>query len=75
MSIVEDINSGTHEKHVYAGGMHLASNSSGVVEYYHQDHMGSTRLKTNSTAGVVYTSNYEPYGPGCGESGSDVLPT
>jgi len=42
------------------------SNSSGTVEYYHVDHLGSTRLKTNSTGGVIYESNYEPYGPGCG---------
>ncbi|MBN2335280.1 hypothetical protein JXL21_06935 [Candidatus Bathyarchaeota archaeon] len=41
--------------------MHIASNSSGVVEYYHQDHLGSTRLKTNSTGGVIYESNYESY--------------
>ncbi|MCK4582559.1 hypothetical protein KAU18_04520 [Candidatus Bathyarchaeota archaeon] len=39
--------------------MHLASNSSDNIEYYHQDHLGSTRLKTNSTGGVVYESNYE----------------
>jgi len=71
LNIIDEINSGTHEKHVYAGGLHLASNSSGVVEYYHQDHLGSTRLKTNSTGGVVYESNYEPYGPGYDESGSE----
>lgn len=58
-------------KHVYAGGLHLASNSTGTIEYYHQDHLGSTRLKTNSTVGVVCESNYEPYGPGSGESGSE----
>ena len=51
--------------------MHLASNSSGTVEYYHQDHLGSTRLKTNSSGGIVYEPNYEPYGPGSGESGSE----
>jgi hypothetical protein len=31
----------------------------------------STRLKTNSTRCVVYESNYEPYGPGCGETDSE----
>ena len=60
-----------HENHVYVGGLHITSISSGTVEYYHQDHLGSTRLKTNSTGGVVYESNYEPYGPGCGEFGSE----
>jgi YD repeat-containing protein len=75
LNVIDEVRSGTHEKHVYVGGMHVASNSSGALEYYHIDHLGSTRLKTNSSGGVVYTSNYELYGPSCGESGSDVLPT
>ncbi len=33
--------------------------------------LGSTWLKTNSTGGVVYESNYEPYGPGVEETGSE----
>jgi RHS repeat-associated protein len=70
-NVVDEIKGGAHEKHVYAGSMHLASISSGTVEYYHVDHLGSTRLKTNSTGGVIYESNYEPYGPEHGESGSE----
>ena len=35
------------------------------------NHLGSTRLKTDSTGGLIYESNYEPYGPGIGESGSE----
>ncbi|MHA1542785.1 MAG: hypothetical protein ACTSQH_07395, partial [Candidatus Hodarchaeales archaeon] len=31
-----DIVGGTHEKHIYAGGMHIASNTTGTIEYYHQ---------------------------------------
>jgi RHS repeat-associated protein len=71
LNVIDEVCGGAHEKHVYAGSLHVASNSSGTVEYYHVDHLGSTRLKTNSTGGVVYESNYEPYGPGCGESGSE----
>ena len=51
--------------------MHIASNTSSSVEYYHVDHLGSTRLKTNSTGGVIYKSNYEPFGPSAGESGTE----
>jgi RHS repeat-associated protein len=54
---------------VYAGSMQVASSDAGVVEYYHVDHLGSTRLKTNSSGGVVYVSGYEPFGPGYGEDG------
>ena len=71
LNVLDEVKNGSHERHVYAGGMHVAVNSSGVVEYYHVDHLGSTRLKTNSTGGVVYESNYEPYGPGYDESGSE----
>jgi len=69
--LIGNCKSEAFHKLVYAGGLHLASNSSGTVEYYHQDHLGSTRLKTNSTGGIVYESNYDPCGPGCGESGSE----
>jgi len=44
--------------------LNIASNTSGTVEYYHVDHLGSTRLKTNSIEGVIYESNYEPSSPG-----------
>jgi RHS repeat-associated protein len=71
LNIVDEINGGAHEKYVYAGSMHLASNSSGTTEYFHVDHLGSTRLKTTSTGGVIYESNYEPFGPGYGEDGSE----
>ena len=62
LNVIDEISGGAHEKHVYAGGLHIAYNSSGTVEYYHQDHLGSTRLKTNSTGGVIYESYYKPYG-------------
>ena len=58
LNVVDEVNNGSHERHVYAGGMHLAVNSSGAVEYYHVDHLGSTRLKTSSTGGGVYESSY-----------------
>jgi len=45
--------------------------SSGTMEYFHVDHLGSTRLRTDASGSVTYSSNYEPYGPGYGESGSE----
>jgi RHS repeat-associated protein len=71
LQIIDEINSGTHERHIYAGGMHIASNTTGTVEYYHVDHLGSTRLKTAANGSAIYKSNYEPFGPGSGESGSE----
>jgi RHS repeat-associated protein len=71
LNVIDEVSGGAHKKHYYAGGIHIASNDGGTIEYYHQDHLGSTRLKTDSTGGVVYESNYEPYGLGSGESGSE----
>jgi RHS repeat-associated protein len=70
-NVVDEIKGGAHEKHVYAGSMHIASVSSGTVEYFHVDHLGSTRLKTDASGNAIYESNYEPYGPEYGESGSE----
>ena len=71
LSIVDEVRGGVHERHVYAGGIHLASVSSETTEYFHVDHLGSTRLKTDASGNVIYESNYEPYGPEYGESGSE----
>lgn len=71
LSVIDEVCGGVHERHIYAGGMHIASNTTGTIQYYHVDHLGSTRLKTNSTGGVVYESNYEPFGVSSGESGDE----
>jgi RHS repeat-associated protein len=47
------------------------SNDRDSSKYLHGDHLGSRRLKTNSTGGSIYSSNYQPYGVGQGESGSE----
>jgi len=65
--IIDEVSGGTHERHIYAGGMHIASNTSGSVEFYHVDHLGSTRLKTVAIASAIYQSNYEPFGPSKGD--------
>jgi len=39
-------------KHFYANGLHIAENRSGVIEYYHQDPLGSTRLADIMKEGV-----------------------
>ena len=71
LNILDEVKENVHEKHVYAGEMHVVSNTLDVVEYYHVDHLGSTRLKTAANGSSVYESNYEPFGPSSGESGSE----
>ena len=69
--LIGNCKSEAFHKLVYAGGLNIASNTSGTVEYYHVDHLGSTRLRNNLTGGVVYESNYEPYRPGYDEQSSE----
>jgi len=68
--IFENSSSGC-AKHFYANGLHIAENRSGTIEYFHQDHLGSTRLKTNSTGGIVFSTNYKPFGPSYAETGTE----
>ncbi|UCD45064.1 MAG: RHS repeat-associated core domain-containing protein [Candidatus Bathyarchaeota archaeon] len=58
-------------KHYYANGLHLAEDRDGIVEYYHQDHLGSTRLRTDGGGSSVFSRDYEPFGPDYGGSGSE----
>ena len=71
LSVLDEVSNSTHEKHIYAGGMHIASNTTGTVEYYHVDHLGSTRLKTAENGSAIYKSNYEPFGSSSRENGDE----
>ena len=42
-----------------------------MVEFFPQDHLVSTRLKTDANGDAAFTKNYEPFGPVHGESGSE----
>jgi RHS repeat-associated protein len=58
-------------KHIYANGLHIAENTDGTIEYYHQDALGSTRVKTDSSGASIFSDNYKPYGVDYGQSGSE----
>jgi RHS repeat-associated protein len=48
----------------------IATVSGTTKSYFHQDHLGGTRLVTQSGS-VVFSTNYEPFGVPYGASGSD----
>jgi RHS repeat-associated protein len=48
--------------------------SKGAAYYYHQDQLGSTRVITNSKAGIVATYNYDAYGNSTGSTGTLANP-
>src|SRR5256712_4178042 len=41
-----------------------------AVSYLHEDHIGSIRFVSSSTGSQVFSSNYIPYGPQYGASGT-----
>ncbi len=48
--------------YVYAAGLRIAKIAATTVNYYHTDHLGSTRLVTSTTKAVVFSDNYQPFG-------------
>ncbi len=50
-------------KYVYANGMRIAKiTSSGGVQYYLGDHLGSTRKVLDASRNTVFSTDYEPFG-------------
>ncbi len=56
--------------YVYAAGMRIAKVSGNTVNYYHSDHLGSTRLVTDSSNNVkvLFSNSYQPFGQDNGTS-------
>ncbi len=60
--------------YVYAAGLRIARISGTTVNYYHTDHLGSTRLVTSPTKSVLFSDNYQPFGQDNGTpSGSETF--
>ena len=57
-------------KHSYAAGLQIATMVGSTLYYLHQDLLGSTRLVSTSGAGTYFSSNYQPFGPTYGSSGT-----
>ncbi|HEY3357488.1 MAG TPA: RHS repeat-associated core domain-containing protein [Polyangia bacterium] len=57
-------------KYYFAGGTRVAKSTYGIVTYFHADHLGSTRLMTDSAGAEVKRYEYAPYGKVISEAGS-----
>jgi RHS repeat-associated protein len=56
---------GSWTDYIYSGGRRLAKatgTSPSGTSFYHNDHLGSARLMTDSAAQVVYQGTFTPYG-------------
>ena len=54
LDIIYEEEGATTTRHYYANCLHVAENRGGTVEYFHQDHLRSTKLKTDSKERFVY---------------------
>ncbi len=61
--VYEKDNANAVTKYVYANGIRVAKiTSSGAVQDYLGDHLGSTRQVRDSTRNLVFSAEYEPFG-------------
>lgn len=69
----KNMTSGVKEEREYANSM-VVKDTVGISPYYYQvDALGSVREATGGIGTILFASNYEPYGPMYGTSGSDLL--
>lgn len=53
---------GVNTNYIFAGGTRIAAKSGTEVFYYHQDHLGSTRVVTDQNGQQVENTAYYPFG-------------
>lgn len=61
-SVQSEYNGGWPTQYVYTGSRLLAIYQNGTTDFVHSDHLGSTRLLTSVTQGIVDNMDYEPFG-------------
>ena len=71
MDLSYQASGGTIKKtqYYYAGPLLLRKDAAGTY-WYHQDHLGSTRLLTDQTGAVAAQYDYKPFGETASSSGS-----
>lgn len=48
--------------YLYAANLRIGKLSSGTINFYHQDALGSTRLVTDPYGNIVFSDGYQPFG-------------
>ena len=74
--VLQETTGANTTRYVYGPGGRILETVSptGTVTYHHQDQLGSTRVLTNATGGVVGTFTYDAYGKPTGSTGTAVTP-
>jgi RHS repeat-associated protein len=61
----------TTEKLFYGDGLLLAKTVNYTAYYIHDDALGSVRMEATSAVDVVFSSDYQPFGPGWSTTGRE----
>lgn len=72
LNIIQEHNTttGVCTDYIFAGSTRIAENTGGVVRYYHGDHLGSTRVATDTAGAKVAEYKYAAYGSTISQTGS-----
>ncbi|MDH4161836.1 MAG: FG-GAP-like repeat-containing protein [Nitrospirota bacterium] len=68
--LAECIN-GECTKYIFAGGTRIAAKFYNDINYYHQDHLGSTRVVTDGSGNSAEGIQYYPFGATLSDTGSN----
>jgi len=68
----DDYTTGVRTNYIYAGSTRVAEKKSGVVRYFHGDHLMSTRVITDAGGVKVADYKYAPFGGTLAHTGSDT---
>lgn len=75
LNVIYEKNADTGQEAIYVYGPtgRIAKNVGGLTDYYHTDHLGSTRLLTDEQGNVVTDATYKPFGESINEQNECYL--
>jgi len=71
INVIHEATSSESTDYLYANGMRIAKKTGATVKYFHSDHLGSTRLVTDSSGQPTFESDYKPFGQEANATGTE----
>ena len=71
INVIHEVTSSESTDYLYANGMRIAKKTGATVKYFHSDHLGSTRLVTDSSGQPTFESDYKPFGQDANATGTE----
>jgi len=71
INVIYETTSSESTDYLYANGMRIAKKTGATVKYFHSDHLGSTRLVTDSSGQPTFESDYKPFGQEANATGTE----